>query len=121
MYDMKSQTPAQQQKPAQQKMQQAKFTIDDIKQIMNLFVPGQTQAAQNAAQAQQSFYQSPGFGPFTQDSMGRDVLLPSRNPVVRQDNTAIKPISMIRSRDFDWDATPNPVGHYFPYMDLVRP
>lgn len=52
---MKPQMPAkQQQKSMQQKPQQAKFTIDDIKQIMNLFVPGQSQAAQNSIPTQRS-------------------------------------------------------------------
>lgn len=45
MYDFKTQVPAQQQKPTQQKQQQAKFTIDDIKQIMSLF--GSNQAGQS--------------------------------------------------------------------------
>lgn len=63
--------------------------------------------------------------PFEQ--MPQKVMMPmpvQMPPIKRfnmQDATAIKPIPMIRAQDYDFEATPNPVGSYFEYIDLVRP
>lgn len=57
--------------------------------------------------------------PFEQ--MPMPVQMPPMRQFNPQDAMAIKPIRLIRAQDYDFDATPNPVGSYYRDADLYRP